>query len=219
MNDNVSFELRDRAMDRADGEIVRILRDKYDMSIATISDLVNTREPYPQAYPTLLELLERPLYPIRIREMLVRSLTCKDAHALAFTKLLDLFRNINAESSQMKADIGYRSYRSALANSLAVMANKNDRSTLKCLASDSRYGNARAAFFDAMRRWSDRDVDNIVMGALQEPFVNVRYAAIDAAGIRRIREAIPALREAEKDENPNIRAVARKALRRIAAGR
>jgi HEAT repeat protein len=161
-----------------------------------------------------MRFLGRADFPIVMRQMIARSLTEKGAHDIAFAGILALFRSSVRDAAD-RSRLGFAAYQAALANALAVMASKDDRATLKELAKDERYGNARAVFIDSMRQWRDAEVDEIVMAAVASQFVNVRYAGIQVAGSRRLRQAVPALTEAMGDSNKNIRSVAKKALDRI----
>ncbi|HEX3465956.1 MAG TPA: HEAT repeat domain-containing protein [Candidatus Elarobacter sp.] len=208
MTGKVSFALRNRLIDEASREIAAELRARTGLVVDGISDLVNGKQHYRQAYQVLVEMLQRE-YPIRIKEMLVRSLTMKDARSVAFDELLELYR----AHTEHQDDIGYESYRFALAVAITVLASRGDREIIKKFAADPKYGDSRAAFIDAMKKWKDPDVDDIVLGALCDK--GVRYQAINAAGIRGLASASAAIAEAAADDDPEIRAVALKALRRI----
>ncbi len=212
MTAKMSFELRNRAIEAADREVVSELQNRSGISISSISDLVQTRQSYFPAYPVLLDLLRRP-YPVQIREMIVRALTVKDAHDVAFPTLVQIYRDPSHKSDSN--DIGFKPFRFALANAIAFLASPKERSTLKEFARDAKLGASRSAFIHAMRTWRDPEVDDLVLGALGEP--DLRYQAIVAAGTRRITRALPAIEAAAADRDPEVRRVASRAIDRIRA--
>jgi hypothetical protein len=206
----VSHKLRDRALESADKEISDTLRARCGLEVAGISDLVNTRKRYPEAYTTLLELLRRD-YPIRIREMIVRALTVADAHDDSYEHLLQLYTA--PEPPAFAHLVGYESYRYALANALSVLARKADRRTLLELARDPRCGRSRSAFIDAMRRWKDHEADAVIVNALTDP--DMQFAAIDAAAARGLTSTIPRIAELATSRNPETARLAKRALKKL----
>lgn len=211
----MSFALRNAAIARADAEIVRALGTDCNIKVDSISALVNSKARYPQAYPLLLGFLDRSDFPLRIREMLVRALTSKDAREAAFSRLLGHLEQSVSNECIYRECIGLDSYQFALTNALAVMASRKDRGILKNLARDERYGEARSILISAMRQWVDNEVDPIVVSAISSGSVSVRYQGIQVAGSRRIAGVVPLLDEAMSDSREAIREVARKALARI----
>ncbi|HEV3086950.1 MAG TPA: hypothetical protein VGX96_06955 [Candidatus Elarobacter sp.] len=197
-------------MERADTEIVEKLRSECGLSVTSIDDLVNTKERYKEAYPALLQLLNRD-YPIRIREMIVRSLTVPDARDIAFDRLVKMYAE--PEHVVTSRAIGYESYRSALANAISVLANRADREIIKQLAQDHKYGASRSAFVRSMSRWKDRSVDAIVLDALSDP--DTQYAAVEAAGTRRLVSAVPELDKLVGSRNKDLARAAKRALQRM----
>ena len=69
---------RVRALCEAEAPVVADLR-RAGVSVASVWDLVNTSEPYPDALPVLMEHLERGGYPDRVMESLGRALAVKPA--------------------------------------------------------------------------------------------------------------------------------------------
>lgn len=209
---DISYKLRDRALAAADSDIIATLRSCCGLDIDGISDLVNTRVRYPEAYPTLVSLLERD-YPVRMREMIVRALTVPDAHDVAYEPILRLYRS--SDIAFPKGTVGYESYAYALANALSVLARKADRPMLLDLARDPRYGPSRTAFVNAMRRWKDPDADNFIIEALND--ADIAYAAIEAAAARRLHSSLSRIAELERSPNPDIVRAAKRAGKKLAA--
>jgi hypothetical protein len=207
---NISYKLRDRALDAADRDIVTTVRSCCGLEIESIDDLVNTRARYPEAYSALVSLLHHD-YPIRMREMLVRALTVPDAHDAAYDDLLRLYKS--ADRDFPPSMVGYQSYTYALANALSVLARKADRRTLLDLARDPRYGRSRTAFVNAMRRWKSQDADDFIIEALNDH--DIEYAAIEAAAARRLATALPRIAELARSSNPEVARVAKRAVNKL----
>lgn len=206
----ISHALKRRLVDRADAEIVQILHERCGLQINSISDLVNTRESFPEAYPVLIDLLDRK-YPIRIREMIVRALTDRNAGRPAYAPLVQMYEAPESGECHDLAD--YESLRYALANAIAHLADKADRDKLKAWASDSRYGTSRSAFIDAMKRWKDSSVDSIILACLEDP--DTQYSAVEAARTRKLTVAIPILWRLSGSTNRELGRTAKKAAREL----
>lgn len=84
-------DLREQ-LTKAEQPLVGALNDA-GISVKSIWDLVNTKQPYPGAIPILIEHLKHS-YPFRIREGIARALTVRDAGEAAYAELVNEFKSL-----------------------------------------------------------------------------------------------------------------------------
>jgi len=89
----------DKVREEESACVAQALRKQARLNVTSVWDLVNTRAPYPEAIPVLLEWLPRVRHP-RIKEGIVRALTVKEARGVAGKLLIDEFKRVEAPPQQ-----------------------------------------------------------------------------------------------------------------------
>jgi len=116
--------------------------------VRTISDLVNTRDSYPEAIPILAKHLERLRHPIMV-ESTARALTVKESRGTdAPTLILEKLKQTDPCPAQ--SGDAYDA-RWALANALTVVGDENMVEEIKSLIADPGFADVRDRLKDALR--------------------------------------------------------------------
>jgi hypothetical protein len=109
--------------------------------VSSVWDLVNTREPYPNAIPVLIRHLgvnhHKPT-----REGITRALICKESQGIATRTLIDLFKSLDETEND---------YKWILAQAISASATKDTVPEILELARDKRHGSARGELLYALR--------------------------------------------------------------------
>jgi hypothetical protein len=181
---NPEFVARDELRKEQRGQIDDALQEEQRELLAELSevgihaasvwDLVNTRDEYPDAIPVLVRHLSLP-YSTRVKEGIVRALTVDYAGHEAIRRLIAEFQKQNDDSEV--------SLKWVLGNAIATVAKPGDVDALVRLAADPSHGKARdrivsalpqlvrdGAYLDAVlhRLMSDHDVREIAHRVLLE---------------------------------------------------
>ena len=136
-------ELRlSNALKAEEGPLLSDLKS-VGVSVETVWDLVNTREPYPSAVPVLMQHLSEP-YSIRIKEGIARALTVPYGGRDALAAVMEEFERQNATSEN--------SLKWVLGNAIAVLAGPADAEVLIQLATDTSNGKSREMIVLALPR-------------------------------------------------------------------
>jgi hypothetical protein len=150
------------------------------VQVNSISDLVKTSEPYPEAIPTLLDLVRRFGNSCReergIHKAILRALTVPEARGIGADVLLPVFKR----EASSDPNFGW-----LVANALSVVAEERHFDDLVSLIRDERYGNARAPLPEALRGPRETLI------AIIRPLLGVvpfQWSSIDAARQRRLTE-------------------------------
>jgi HEAT repeat protein len=107
------------------------------LSVRSVWDLVNTKEPYARAIPVLLEHLKHS-YPFRIREGIARALTVKYAGEAAYVELVTQFKNLPDST-----DPDEHGFKWALGNAISIVATSSHFDQVVALIGDKRHGTTR----------------------------------------------------------------------------
>lgn len=126
-------------------------------AVDSVSDLVNTEKPYPEALPLLVEHLRRP-YPDRNREWIARALAVPDAK-FAWEPLLTMYRQEPAGTDA----------KDGLAVALSAMADRDDIEELIALTQEPRHGESRILFLASLKRSRDQKARQALEQAVRDP--------------------------------------------------
>lgn len=132
-------DVRTQQLHDAEQPIVRQLRG-LGLDIASVWDLVNTSEPYPEALPVLLRHLERGGYPDRVMESLGRAMAVR-ASSFAWASLRDVYLAAQGPGDE-----------EGLAAALAAAATASHMDDLLALVADESRGQTRLHFLGAIKR-------------------------------------------------------------------
>ena len=123
------------------------------VAVASISDLVNSADSYPNAIPILIKHLRRVRHPIMVNSI-ARALTVKEARGTdAALVILDRLKETEPSSTQAGDD--YQD-RWALANALTVVADKSMAEELGHLLADARYQDVKERIEKAVKNLGSR---------------------------------------------------------------
>lgn len=139
----IETEQRARSLREAEQPIVKDLHRRGGVDVASVWDLVNTPEPYPDALPILLEHLERGGYPDRVMESLGRAMAVKPA-AFAWGALLALYLRAEGHGEM-----------EGLAVALAASATPQHLDSMISLLGDDSRGDTRIHLLRAINRVGD----------------------------------------------------------------
>ncbi len=139
----------------------RIPGQEYSGPPRSISDLVNTASPYPEAIPVLIKHLQLG-YSRPIRQSIVRALITPDSMGNT-DALIELFKAETDSESEMKSLLG---------SAIAEAATDADADRLIALANDPRHGRGREFLPLGLRKASpdkvlpelERWIDDNVLG-------------------------------------------------------
>ncbi len=202
--------------ERQDAQVAQALRDEAHLDVQSVFDLVNTREPYPEAIPTLLRLLSQVSEPF-IKEGIVRALTVKEARGVAARPLIEEFKRIEAPSTTEEANqLGLYpllSYKWTVGNAIGFVATKEDLEEIFALLRDPRHGEARQQLIEALVRLKPQGAIPLLMELLNDPTVALQ--AINALGKLRAVGARPLIEPFLRHEQSWVRQAAKEALQRI----
>jgi hypothetical protein len=146
------------ALARAEGPVVAALREA-GFNVTSIYDLVNATDSYTRALPLLLQHLQLPYAPL-VREGIARALAVPEAK-FAWKTLLSLFRNdFDQKANGVKWAIGC---------ALAAAADDEVMPDVIELFENSRHGENRLAFVDALKQSRRADARAALEKARQDP--------------------------------------------------
>jgi hypothetical protein len=123
---------------RAEAPLVKELREA-GIEIASVWDLVNSPNTYPQSLPLLLEHLQRP-YPDAVREGIARAMAVPDAK-FAWPILMKLYE----EGAETRTKDG-------LAVAISAIADQQNIDEIIRLVRDDRHGASRVLLLSALGR-------------------------------------------------------------------
>ncbi len=153
--------------------VKKALRERAYIDVDSLSDLVNTNEPYPEAIPVLLELLPQVNYP-QVKETIVRALTVKEARGVAARPLIEEFKKIEVPGSRAEAveqgvTVLYRwELKWAIGNALGYVADKSVADEIVALLRDKRHGDTRTELVHAIARLKPPGTVELLMELLDD---------------------------------------------------
>jgi hypothetical protein len=133
---------QERALAEEDAMVVQALR-AVGVEVRSVYDLVNSKEPYPEAIPALLELLPR-VRNDRIKEGVARALGVREARPVAAKPLIREFLERPSETKSQQHT------KWAVGNALAAAADDSVFEEVLALLADRRHGWTRSAIVGAL---------------------------------------------------------------------
>lgn len=169
---------RDEFVNELREEVSELLGDLRSVGVLCkgIWDLVNTKEPYPQAIPVLIRYLSNNFH-YRNKEGIVRALAVKEAIGVAAPRLIEEY---------YRTPLDKDSYRSAIGNAVYVTFTSTDVEAILQIVEDRKNGPSRFMFVAALGRVkgdSDR-IESILMKLLNEEDQLLEAAVRALGGIR-----------------------------------
>ena len=194
--------------EKLEDEMVVQALQNVGVHVRTTQDLMHTRDPYPAAIGTLVDMLGK-VRTYMLKEIIARSLATKEAKGKTENALIAEF-TASLDDGAVEA----RAFRWAIANTLEVIGGKGDVEAFLRLLRDPRSGSARGMLSLAAAKTRDRRLIPLLLENLEtDDFLGF---AARGLGILRAEEAVPKLKElAEKTKNSWVRREALTALRRM----
>jgi hypothetical protein len=191
-------------------DLVRDL-ESVGVKVASVWDLVDTAESYPEAVPVLISWLSK-VHSMagtdndrsRMLEGLARALTVREARPAAAPALIRNFLETNDPTVQW-----------AIGSALEVVADRSSLNELLDIAQDRRYGTARQLVVTALGRIGRGrpEVTTALLELLDDDDV-VAFAVSALASLRAV-EARPNIEQLVNHSRPLVRNHAKSALRKI----
>jgi len=163
---------------QAEAPLVKELR-KVGLQVESVWDFVNTREPYPEAIPILMEQLEGdypPEYPAKIRSGIARALAVPVLASEDWHVLLRCYR--------LEPD---PQVRFALSLALQVNARREHYPQLLELVRDPSVGQDRVVFAEALYRFPSDEVTSLLKSLTSDPELGENIQRILKTGTAVIR--------------------------------
>ncbi|HTG36283.1 MAG TPA: HEAT repeat domain-containing protein [Thermoanaerobaculia bacterium] len=195
---------------RVEDQLVVDALRRVGLGVTSSQDLMNTRGPYPEAIPVLVDMLGK-VKTYTVKEIIIRSLGVRAAKGRVEDALIAEFELSLADKS---ADA--QGFRWAIANTLEMIGGKGDVDALMRLLQDPRSARARGLLSIATAKTKDRRVIPVLLDYLDSP--DLQGFAARGLGVLGAQEAIPKLKEIlATTKNSWIRREALKALKRMGA--
>jgi HEAT repeat protein len=141
--------------------------------VDSVWDLVNTREPYPEAIPVLLRHLKRTEYHPDIRQGIARALTCRDPQVKgAIPELLEAFRR--------DPDPSLNGPKWAIGNAIEVIYDDRYFEKIVELVRDRSHGPARTMLVRALRKSKTQLAGETLKALRDDPDQDVALVADQA---------------------------------------
>ncbi len=159
--------------ERQDALVAQALREEAYLDVQSVFDLVNTREPYPEAIPTLLCMLSQVSEP-HIKEGIVRALTVKEARGVAARPLIEEFKKIEVPGKEQEAReqgpmvIRLWHLKWTIGNALGYVADKSVAEEIMELLRDKRHGGTRSELVHAIARLKPPGTVELLMELLDD---------------------------------------------------
>lgn len=198
--------MRDTSLDswmHREDEVVVSALAQAGIAAKSVYDLVNSREPYPEAIAVLIEMLPVVQHRI-IKEGVVRALTVKEAKPIAARPLLDEFRKAEPEADMLKW---------AIANALTVVADDRVFDDIVELLRDKSHGHTREMLAWSLGNMRDPRAVDVLVEMLDDE--EVAGHAIYALGKLKAKSARAKIERFLDHPKTWFRNEAKKALRKI----
>jgi hypothetical protein len=191
----------DKVREEENARVAQALRKQARLNVTSVWDLVNTRAPYPEAIPVLLEWLPRVRHP-RIKAGIVRALTVKEARGVAGKLLIDEFKRVEAPPQQPRfehlrdqrgrwlrdptpeerypAQLWHLKW--AIGNALGYIADESVISEVMELLRDKQHGGTRSELVWALVRLRPEGAEELILDLLDDEDDGVAIQAALAAG-------------------------------------
>ncbi|MDN3512728.1 MAG: hypothetical protein NG784_15685 [Candidatus Jettenia sp.] len=183
------------------------------IKIDSLSDLMHTRESYPEIIDVLIKHLTRN-YHKEVIETIVRSLAVKEARGKAFQPLLRLYNSWPKEDDDFRWVIG---------NTMGYVATKDDLKDIEKIILDRSNANSRARLIgDALIRIKPNNIEEILkkifeidnlLNDLKYPIISVEV--LDVIRKLKLKQFKREVEELLNSKNKNIAKAAKKALLKI----
>ncbi len=187
-------------------DIERIKKELQTVGIYVndIYDLVNTKEPYPEAIPILINLLKEGLTHDGVKEGVIRALAVKEARGMAGSVLLEEYYKLPKDKMLLRWIIG---------NTIEVVITENELESVLKIVSNKENGMSRQMFVVALGKVKSEKAELTLIDLLSDDEVTAH--ALKALGTLRSKKAKNKITELLNHPMPIIRKEAQKALKKI----
>jgi hypothetical protein len=190
-------------------DIDRIYRELENAGVDTTkySSLLSISEPYPKAIPVFVDFLKNEKFDsIRTKEMLVRTLTVKEAKGIVNETLISEYYKYPEEGL-------FESYRWAIGNAFTVIITPKDEDNILSIILNKNNGKSRQMFVYSLWKIMSENIENALINLLNDNDVNGH--AIFALGRMKSQKAKTGIASFLQNSNAWKRREAKTALKRI----
>ncbi len=188
-----------------DEEKISIALAKKGISLESIYDLVNTKKPYPDAIPVLVEFLANDeLSSNRIIEGVIRALGVKEAIGIANEPLLKLYNRTKDKDT---------SYLWAIGNTMTVIICEKNIDEVAKIIEDKSNGMSRQMFVLALGNVPLEKSEDVLIQVLDDD--EIAPHALEALGKLKSKKARDKISELTKHSKSLVNKEAKKALKKI----
>lgn len=173
------------------------------VKIDTIYDLVNTKENYPEAIPSLLNLIEQDYSP-EIKEGVVRSLAVKEAKGRANNILFKVYHETLDPDSSLSWAIG---------NTIEVIVQDQDQDQIINILENKLNGRSRQMFAIALGKIKNEKSEDTLIECLKEDGLLIQ--TISALRKLKSTKALPEVRNLISHKNSVIARDAKKYIEKF----
>jgi len=148
--------------------LVKALLD-VGVSVNSVWDLVNTREPYPNALPVLIRHLTGDYHP-KILAGIARALAVRDPFAVeyAWPVVLDLY--LKTKADEMIKEPERRGFKESLGVALSVLCTEEKLPQVFELIGDPSHGESRGHLIYGLKRFrKDKKVKEVLASLYDDP--------------------------------------------------
>jgi HEAT repeat protein len=188
--------------------IIKQELEKAGICVDSVWDLLYWKQPYPEAVPILVALLQEDDIDPRMRnkEGIVRALTAKEARGKANDVLISEY-NKSSETDLLE------SYRWAVGNAFTVVITEDDVDKIIPIVLDKKNGKSRQMFALALGKVKLEKVEDALISLLDDDDVDAH--AISALGNMKSQKAKGKIETLVNHPWPLVRKNAIKALKKI----
>lgn len=186
---------------------INVIKDrlqKIGIFINDIYDLVNTKKPYPDAIPILLDSLKQGIEDINLKEGVIRALAVKEAIGKANHILIAEYNEIPNDKTMLRWAIG---------NTIYTTITKNDIESILTIVQNKKNGISRQMFVAALGKLKSEKVESALIKLLDDD--QVAPHALDALARLKSKKALIKINSLLTHQNALIKKEAQKALKKI----
>jgi len=190
-------------------DIDRIYKELENAGVNTAkyNGLLAISEPYPKAIPVFIEFLKNEEFDsIGTKEMLVRTLTVKEAKGIANDILISEYNKYPEKEL-------FYFYRWAIGNAFKVIITNKDEGSIIDIVSNKNNGKSRQMFVYALKAIESTRVENTLIDLLDDS--DVIGHAIYALGCVKSQKAKAKIEPFLNNKSAFLRREAKKALKKI----
>jgi HEAT repeat protein len=181
--------------------------EEVGVFVNNVYDLVRSHEPYPQAIPVLLHLLQEGMENSKLKEGVIRALARKEATGKAGRPLIEEYHKIPKEKMVLRWTIG---------QTISRIITRDEVQDILAIIQDKTNGISRQMFVLALGKIPCDEAEDILIGLLNDADVNIQV--MEVLGKLKSKKAVAAIEALIAHPNVIISKAAQKTLAKINSG-